>query len=242
MGANIHIDTREFSSAMREYKVMSRRNMATILNTKAFYISRGAVRETQKASRSKIKQELQQMLRPEGGGLGAFFEKAYPQIAKEHSISRKVTVNGKEVPLVALLVNFRRGRKGEKGLYGQAMAKASLSFIGFAVRSAGAIAAGFIPSAKGFEPLAEKKSKAPPEDKNAVQYGKPKGSFKVALKNTERPFAEIINTASFKGDHKNALKRYGGEGLRRAFEKEVASMRQYVLEKANAAAKQISPK
>lgn len=47
--ATFHLDTKEFDRTLREYLKVSKRDLATALNTKGFYIARRAVRETPKA-------------------------------------------------------------------------------------------------------------------------------------------------------------------------------------------------
>lgn len=228
MGAILKIDTREFQRTLRDYEKVSKRDLATILNTKGFYIARGAVRDTHKADKDKVKAELTALVKS-----GKKFKtvKRFSRFGLEY-----------DAPLISLLINMRRGARGEKGLYGKSMANAVKGWLGARLRSIAFLRAGFIPAIKAFEPLAEKKGQAPKMDGATRQYGKPKGSAKVAKADTWRPVASITNAASAKGDKNSALERYVGEGLRSAFAKEVASMKQYMEEKFAATAKKFSAK
>lgn len=57
-GATFRIDRREFDKTLKEYRQFSKRDAATICNTKGFYIARRATVETEKAKKSKIRADL----------------------------------------------------------------------------------------------------------------------------------------------------------------------------------------
>jgi hypothetical protein len=60
-GASIKWDTREFDATLKRYAQLSKRDPAIICNTKAYFILRGALRNTPKASKARIKQDLMQI-------------------------------------------------------------------------------------------------------------------------------------------------------------------------------------
>jgi hypothetical protein len=59
-GITFRVDRREFDKTLKVYREYSKRDVATICNTKAFYIARRATVETQKSTKSKIRQDLLQ--------------------------------------------------------------------------------------------------------------------------------------------------------------------------------------
>lgn len=59
-GVKFRVDRREFDKTLKEYRQYSKRDVATICNTKAFYIARRATVETQKSKKSKIRADLLQ--------------------------------------------------------------------------------------------------------------------------------------------------------------------------------------
>lgn len=223
MGATLKINTRDFRATLTEYRKVSRRDLATILNTKAFYIARGAVRNTVKADRNKIRADL-------------------------NSPAYQVDLKGKNPtatdfpPLAAAIINSRRGKAGLKGLYGADMRAAIRSLINARQRSRAFVASGFIAAIKKFFPLAERKSQAPRNDSTVKQYGQAKGSAVVATDASWKMLASITNTASGPRETRDALERYGGPALQQAVNDEVRSMKQYMLDKFSATAKKFSAK
>jgi len=59
-GATFRINRREFDKTLKVYREYSKRDVATICNTKASYIARRATVETEKATKSKIRADLLQ--------------------------------------------------------------------------------------------------------------------------------------------------------------------------------------
>jgi hypothetical protein len=55
-GIKFKVDTREFDKTMREYVNYSKRDISTIVNTKAYYIARRAVAETPLAESKEIRE------------------------------------------------------------------------------------------------------------------------------------------------------------------------------------------
>jgi hypothetical protein len=99
-GATFRIDRREFDKTLKEYRQYSKRDMATICNTKAFYIARRATVETQKSKKSQIRADLM----------------AGSRVAPE-------------APLAALIVQARRAAAGLRGLFGKKMREAVRELI-----------------------------------------------------------------------------------------------------------------
>lgn len=226
-------------NVLREYMRYTKRDIGTVLNTASFYIARGAVRNTKKVSAVAIKAELEKKLAPENGptDLGKFFESQYPEISKRYRMSRTVRVGDKDVPLVALLINWKRGKSGQKGLQGQDMQAAADKFVASRAKSSGAIAAGFLPSVKVFEPLAYKKNGAAPVQTQVQQYGPPKGYGLPARGEDVIQRAVISNFAQSPDDMEGrGLTTYGGAGLQLAIDDEFRNMERIAYERMQATA------
>lgn len=235
MNGGITLDLSEFRSTLREYSEYTKRDLATILNTKGFYISRGAVRDTHRVEASTIETELRNLLRPEGAEIWS--KSTARTVTRFDSVGRS-----RQVPLVSLLVNAQRGRKGQPGLKGADMQQASDSFIGRRVRSRAFIASGFIPSIKAFEPLAEKKGQAPPRDSEVKERGLRKLGYGIPATPGWTPFAVIANAAFSYDDNGKALEVYGTRGLQLAVNDEVKSMREYIERKMQETANKVNTK
>ncbi len=217
-----------FTAVMREYAQASRRDDTTIVMTKAFYIARGAVRNTHRSDKAKVKQELQELV-------GARAQKTVTRFGRYGQ--------EQEAPLAAILENASRGKRGQPGLYGSKMAQAVKSFIGRRLRSIGFLASGFLPAIKTFEPLAERTGSAPRIDQQIKQHGQDNGSARALNLGGLVPKAIITNFAQGKGDHDGrALEKYAGDGLQKAFDDEMVSMREYIIHKKQGTANKYSTK
>ena len=115
MAVNVTIDTKEFNAALREYIKVSRRTLPEIVNKRAVNIAFKAIRYTPKARKSRINRDLK----------------------------AKSRTNPK-APLGAILVNYNRGQKGEKGLYGSKMVSAIEDMKLGRHKSAGFIKSGWL--------------------------------------------------------------------------------------------------
>jgi hypothetical protein len=232
MGSGITIDTREFKAALKEYREYTKRDLATIINTKGFYIARGAVRLTHRPTKEEIRRKLQEFI---GGG----------HLTKTKVTRYTATGMSYQAPLLALIINKKRGQAGKPGLYGDRMKKAMNSEMGRRYASIAFIAAGFLPAVKAFEPYAERKGAAPARDSEAKQLGRPKGSGTAARSSGSdgwRVRGVIVNSASARGDKKGALEKFGGAALRQAIANEVASMESYIAQKLQASADKVNAK
>lgn len=202
MSGGISIDTSSFRATLREYMEYTKRDIGTVLNTKAFYISRGAVQDTLKTAAIRIEGDM----------------------LKESRINPKA-------PLGAIIINSRRGALGKKGLQGQDMQRAFDRMVSARVRTRAFVASGFLEAVKRFGTVAERKGQARPLDRSVKSRGSPKGSA-VLAKNEWTAYAEIINRAvtNYNLEHggTKGLLVYGTEGLQAAFDREEASMKQYI--------------
>lgn len=224
-GVQFKIDAKEFTDTLNRYRTLSKRDPKTICDTKAFFIARRATLETMKASKQSIT-----------GDLGKIIRVKKEPVALRLKTVRRFTRWGLEyqAPLAALIINARRGRAGKPGLFGAAMTEAIHNMIAARLKSIAFIKSGWIPAIKTLMPFADKKG-APRQDK-AEQLGRPRGYARPAASNWKAS-AVLVNTASTTRDQKQALLKYGGPGLQRAFDAETASMRQYMEDKLRGSAK-----
>lgn len=224
MQASFKINTAAFRNTLNEYKNYTKRDLATILNTKAFFIARGAARNTHRANAGKIATEFGKAFKLNTLKSGKFSRNKRGKFVFG-AMGRDI-----EAPLLALIINKQRGRSGKKGLQGAEMEDMMRRVFRARMASIAFLASGFIPSIKGFRPYADYVSKAPPMDKQSKQIGQAKGGFVIAQPGWT-PRAVIWNSASAKRDHRAALEKHGGAGLQQATDEEVASMRQYIEQK-----------
>jgi len=215
-GATFKLDAREFTRTLNTYRQLSKRDPATIVNTKLFYIARRATVETPKANAAKIKRELGRMVTT-GKQAGTMR-------------LRKVRRGSAQVPLAALIINKRLGPGA--GLHGAEMTEAIRKFIASRLRSIAFLKSGWLPAIKKLEPLAAAiGGRQPRQDRTARQFGQPKGRAVPARSNLWSVSGMIENMASENKDNRNALVRYGGPALQKAFQAEEASMLEYIERK-----------
>lgn len=195
MKAGFTMDNREFDQTLRKYVQTSPRDIATIVNTKAFYIARRATVETPAVT----PQEIREFAARDGG------------------------------KIMGMLINKRRGLKGEKGLYGDAMAKMIATVKAARLRSRAFLKSGWLWAVKALEPYAEKRG-APRVDRKARAIGKAKGSAKPAA-NGWHVEAEIVNKVTAAWDDKDGAAKIAEPALQRAFDFETRSMLDYMERK-----------
>lgn len=230
------IDMTEFDRALALYLSVSKQSMADIINRKAYWIARRAFFETPVTPRAIITSGLGQIRRSK------------KQIYTGNLRKVSVQSGGGEAPLVALIINSQRGNKGEKGLFGDAMKRAVAAFIGSRLKSRAFLKSGWLPAIRTMEPFAKgSKAGLPPMDRSVKQLGPPHGSATPAGEGWSVN-ATIENTADL--DHfrfqyhvpthnPDALVRFGGPALQRAFDKEAESMLEHVAEVQTENAKKI---
>lgn len=202
------VNDKEFQRTLKEYaRVCKSRTIPEIVNTKAFFIARRAVVETEKADAGKIR---------------AFFNKGTQAI-------------------VGKIINFRRGQRGEKGLYGDEMKEAQAMMKAARLRSVAFIKSGWLPAIKTLSKLVPSKRGAARSEEGdrtgrAKIVGQEKGKAKPATGGWLAK-AIITNMADARHDTRNALLVKGGAGLQKAIDYEEKKTREYIEEKLRRAAK-----
>lgn len=214
-------DQRKFDEALREYVKVSSRTLATIINTKAYYIARKALWFTIKSDAWQMKTQL--------GGIVTVQRLTKKGKLRNRRVLQLKDSRDYDAPLAAVIINARRGRAGDNGLYGKAMDKAIRGLLTARARSIGFIKSGWLPSIQILAPLSDKAGQ-PQIDREAKQVGRAKGTATPAKPGFDLR-AEIVNLASPIRDKKGALLKYGSEGLTTAFQDETASMWDYIERK-----------
>lgn len=216
---NLRVNRAEFDETLNRYRGFSKRDPKKICDTKAFFIARRWVLEIPKADKGRIQ-----------GDLGKFI-KATKRRSASMSLRtvKRYSRFGLEVqaPLVALIINKRRG-KG-RGLYGAAMAAAAKALLAGRLRSIAFLKSSILPAIRALLPYADTRG-APRADKSPVQIGAEKG-FGIPAAESWQTKATIGSTASTKRDKKQALFKYGEPALQRAFDAETQSMLDYMERK-----------
>lgn len=136
--------------------------------------------------------------------------------------------------IIGMLINKRRGERGEKGLYGAEMMKEVETVLAARLRSRAFLASGWIPAIKALQPLAEKRG-APRADRTAKTFGQAKGYAMPARGAGWVAKAIIVNMAAARWD-KGGQAKHGQAALQRAFDFEARSMREYIERKQREAA------
>lgn len=226
---------REFQEELREYREVSKKDDATIVNTKLFYIARGAVNITRRVEPLQIQVELEALVKTFSPNSGKRVNKTVQRFGR---FGQQY-----DVPLVALIINYRRGQKGLKGLTGNDMAQAVRKFISAAKSSSAFIASGFLPGVKKFEAEAENRGGAPRFDNGVKQRGPDWGSATTAKPTDYVPTGIIENFAQSKDKTgAAALDKWATRGLQQAFDDEMQSTARYIEEKKQATADKYNSK
>ena len=134
--------------------------------------------------------------------------------------------------IVGMIINKRRGERGEKGLYGDAMAEAQALMMAKRLRAVYFMRSGWIWVIKGLESYVKSKRGAARNVSSVKAFGQPKGKAIPARPSLSKVVAVIKNFAhSKKSTTEDPLGVYGMPGLQRAVNLETASMRDYIEQK-----------
>lgn len=202
---DVTFEQSKFNEVLERYVEAAAKDLATVLNTKAYYIARKSLWFTKKAEPKTIR-----------------------------AIQQSATTKRERAPatgglLIGAMINKRLG-KG-KGLYGPPMTRAITSFTASRLRSVAFMKSGWLPAIRGLAQLAENPGKAGPMDSNVMQLGAPKGSYRPAY--SASLTATIENAVHSQTNTEERTRRMMEKGLAFAFEDEAASMEEYILKKLN---------
>ena len=224
------IDPR-FQPALREYMAHTEKDIAEVLNTKLFFIARGASRETPKADRAKYERELgvvsyrAQTYKTNNSRTGA----VKGQIRRDKSGRAKFQrVFSKGPTLANLIINARKGQAGKPGLAGAAMKSAVGKMLGKRARSVGTLRAGWLGAIRILARAVGQARDGVDGSASRVE-GRSRATPARLGWNPRASLEYLVN--SFDKDHRPYIDRRVGEALRKAFDAEMRSMREYLARK-----------
>ena len=142
--------------------------------------------------------------------------------------------------IAGMLINKRRGERGEKGLQGAAMKKAVMAMKAGRLRALGFIKSGWIPAIKLLAPYAEA-IRGPRTGRLPRTTGVPKGSA-IPATQAWRVKAQIQNTVTAAWDKRSGAQKVAVPALQRAFDAERQSMLDYMARKMKEGAKKLGIK
>jgi hypothetical protein len=232
--AGITIDTKAFGRELARYLTVARKDAATVLNTKAFFITLTALWNTPKVPSSKIEREL--------GRAGSPRARVPQPHGRRTTHHRRTSVRGR--PTIAnLIVQARRRKAGEKGLKGAALAEATRKFIGKRKRSRAFLASGWVPAVAALANYVDaaqryKGGRSASRNGDVRIYGRNKGSAIPADANKQGAnlTAAIVNSVTPSGPRSSQAEAVMRRALQEAIDKEMASMAEYFDKKMQARA------
>jgi hypothetical protein len=225
-----NIDMREFNQALDRYMDVTTRSLPDVLNKKALYIARGALRRTPSTEKGAITSSLGQIIHKKSG--------VELKLRKGGEVYSNLGSKEANAPMAALIINARRGRADHPGLYGQEMTQAIEALIAARNRSRAFLKSGWIPAIRTLSPLVKDSYGFDGANGRAVQVNRAKGMAVPARAGFDCQ-AIIENSAS--GDHETnqALHKYGRPALQEAFNAEAASMNRLVADRQYEEARRI---
>jgi len=141
---------------------------------------------------------------------------------------------GKTGKIVGMLINARRGKRGEKGLYGDMMAEAVAMVKASRMRAISFVKSGWIPAVRTLEKLTKyRRGLARSQEGSSIgkvrQVGQAKGSASPATTSFGIVRALISNHAlRSKKTTANKGESVATKGLQKAIDFETNSMKQYI--------------
>lgn len=225
MTGSIRVNTREFSATLQKYLQVTGKDLAEIVNTKAFFVARGAVRNTRKADLAA----MQAAIGPNGEEVIGHRVRIFKRkgVVRGKEITRTTFATLGKAPRLALIINARRGKAGLPGLTGGEMhaamehewkkRKSAINFLRAGWLAAVAVFARAIGKPAGGHSAA------------MVERFGVHGGARVALPGF-LVTAELFTTA-FAERHPGQGLKLAAEGLQSAVNHETASMRAYIERK-----------
>jgi hypothetical protein len=223
-------DQSRFQASLERYLQVSKKTFQSIINSKAFFVARQAIWFTRKAETARVKSGLGQVI-----SVNRLSTSGKKVVKRREAVLRAGSQH--DAPLAVLILQKRMATAGKsspfKGRSRSAgrrlMDKLVKKMLGARLRSIAFIKSGWLPAVKILAPFADRRG-APGLDSSAREFGRAKGTAEPA-RSSFNPVAKIMNLASARHDKKNALIRYGSQGMQRALDGEAASMDRYVEER-----------
>lgn len=236
MAANVQVtvrvNTQKFDAAMDQYRRLTSKTVAEIVNTKAYYIALNALNSTQHANIADIRAELGQIVTVK------YKDKKGKERKKKTfaaALSRKH--GDQQVPLAEILVNAERKKQGQPLIFGKELTSEMRKLYARRIRSVNFVRAGWIPAIKGLTPLA-KKDGSTQRDTSVKAAGEPKGGVIPGRQSDIwtsvcKIYNDVVGSDNKPSNYVNNIKNIG---LQKAINKEAASMMAYVDKKLQEAA------
>jgi hypothetical protein len=216
------LNTEEFQKTLNQYLAFTSRDLPSALNTKMFYIARGASRLTPKANRSSVEQELGVV------GYAVKIGKRGKPLMRDGRFkwdklySRKVTVAN-------LIINSRKGKAGKKGLYGQEMLAAVVDMIRKRTRSIGTLKAGWLGAIRTFGSAIGQSGDI--EQLSSHIKGRTKAKIATPGFSPSCSLEYLTNSYTTHPEHMGYIDKRVEAALNQAYKDEMASMEKYIIEK-----------
>jgi hypothetical protein len=234
------LNLQEFQDTLNKYVLYNKREFPRIIATKAYRIAIVACHETYRPPKGSVAKALSMTIED--------FQRTKSGRTKRVMLKSTSTAGGVfntvGVPIGALLVNWRRGKRGMKGLYGADMKAAVRRLEMMGERARAYLASGWIPAIKKLAPLADRGRFAGQNvgspDPEARKIENPKGRASISSSSGSISAATIVNEAVAKvTTTPDPLGKYGLPALQKAVDVETASMLQYIEDKMREGANQL---
>jgi hypothetical protein len=227
-GFDLTISTSEFTSELRKYVEVSKKEIAEVINAKAFFIALKALKYTPTAKAASIRSELMAKVS------GRRFDKKTGQWKFSHAT----------VPRLYLIINARRRKAGKPGLRGSDMEAAAKGMLRARQHAAGFEKSGWAWSLKdlaNYVPSALKYAQS-----HDLRIGQTQLGGATPAQPGDFPTAFIANRAWPKHEPAKGrgerLQTLMGDALSKAIQEETDSMTEYVRQKMSASARKFSAK
>ena len=203
------VDAKRFSRVLTKYLEVTGKSWADEVNKRAFNICLKSIRYTKSATDKRIQRDLMK---------GA---KVQPPKRKKR---KKGAGKGrrKKAPVGAILINYARGKRGEPGLHGKAMAAQLTKNIESRQIGRGFMKAGWLGAADDIRPYLKKPKPKPKGQRNFTRKGHGIPARLGALK----PWAKVTHGVAWSDKVPAAVK-----GLKKAVRVETRDMLFYLKRK-----------
>lgn len=225
---SLTIDSREFEAALREYMPHTKRDLAEVINQKAYSICVAASKITHAASYQKMLMEVGPIA-TEIIGQRVRITK-HKGVKRGKLITRKVFASTDTGPRMALIVNRRLGRQGKPGLYGPDMREAVESKWTTRARAIGFVRAGWLAPLFAMAGALGIKARTPSKKMFERSDIKARGWAKSA-KASINPTAEFWNSSGSPITTKDLAPEVASDGLEKAIAQEIQRMGEHVAKK-----------
>lgn len=219
MSAEVKVNSQDFNRVMELCLKHTERTYSQFVNSRAFFVAKKAMEETEKADADKIVFQLAGNVRVK---LGVSRKTGQRTMKRQYDVL--------EGSLAARIINAKLKADGKKMIFGKEMMQAVKRMIGARLRAVAFIRSGWIYAIKTLAPLVGG-GKGASIFGNARMTGAAKGYAKpasAALSSIVQ--CEIGNTALLQGKHSSPMK-VGLKGLEKAMAREAQEALNHLREK-----------